>query len=127
MRSPLYLSSLLEQVRRSQPDSLLQILSPQSQKLYTGIMNEKIDTKERDPHAEQDDDPKANLHSLQEAQLAAAEEHTVGLKQALQENWKAAMWSAIISLTIVMEGYDLRYVSAPIPQPLPAEALKIRS
>ena len=72
-------------------------------------MNEKID-REAAPHTEQDDDPKANLHSLQEAQMAAAEEHSVGLKQALRENWKAAMWSAIISLTIVMEGYDLRCV-----------------
>lgn len=71
-------------------------------------MSEKVDTQDRAPHVEQDDDPKANLHRLQEAQAAAAEEHSVDFKQALRENWKAAMWSAVISLAIVMEGYDLR-------------------
>lgn len=70
------------------------------------------------PTLEQHDDPKANLQSLQDAQTAEAEEHNVGLKQALRENWKAAMWSAIISLTIVMEGYDLRCV-ATIPLLVP--------
>lgn len=72
-------------------------------------MNEKIDTRGPVPDAEQYEDPKANLHSLQEAQTAAAEEQSVDFKQALRENWKAAMWSAVLSLTIVMEGYDLRY------------------
>lgn len=71
-------------------------------------MNEKIDNRDAASHVEQDDDPKENLHALQDAQTAAAEEHSVSLKQALSENWKAAMWSAIISLAIVMEGYDLR-------------------
>ncbi|KAH7347384.1 general substrate transporter [Plectosphaerella cucumerina] len=74
-------------------------------------MSEKVDTQDRAPHVEQDDDPKANLHRLQEAQAAAAEEHNVDFKQALRENWKAAMWSAVISLAIVMEGYDLSLMS----------------
>ena len=57
-----------------------------------------------------EDNPKANLEQLQAAQAANAEEHDATLAQALRENWKAVIWSAIMSLTIVMEGYDLRYV-----------------
>lgn len=57
-----------------------------------------------------DDNPKAQLHSLEEAQAASAAEHSTTLRQALRENWKAVLWSAVISLTIVMEGYDQRFV-----------------
>ena len=52
---------------------------------------------------------KANLHSIEEAQAASTAEHETSLRQALRENWKAALWSAAISLTIVMEGYDQRF------------------
>lgn len=58
----------------------------------------------------QDEDLKPNLHSLEEAQIASAAEHATTFQQALRENWKAALWSAVISLTIVMEGYDQRFV-----------------
>lgn len=64
--------------------------------------------------AEHDDDPKAQLHSLREAQAATVEEQQTTLVKALKENWKAAAWSAVISLTIVMEGYDQRFVK-PAP------------
>lgn len=57
----------------------------------------------------QDDNPKENLQQLHDAQAANIEEHNTTLKQALRENWKAVLWSAAISLTIVMEGYDQRY------------------
>jgi hypothetical protein len=73
----------------------------------------KTEAADQGPGVDHHDDPKANLETLQIAQNAAAEEHSVGLKQALRENWQAAMWSAIISLTIVMEGYDLRYAFCP--------------
>ncbi|KAJ3459610.1 hypothetical protein MRS44_015683 [Fusarium solani] len=58
-----------------------------------------------------DDNPKAQLHSLEEAQAASAAEHSTTLRQALRENWKAVLWSAVISLTIVMEGYDQSLMS----------------
>lgn len=57
---------------------------------------------------ENGDDLKANLHSVEDAQAASAAEHSTTLQQALRENWKAVLWSAAISLTIVMEGYDQR-------------------
>ncbi|KAK5113205.1 hypothetical protein LTR62_003541 [Meristemomyces frigidus] len=41
------------------------------------------------------------------ARIAAAEEHQTTLWQALKTNKKAAMWSILLSTTIVMEGYDV--------------------
>ncbi|KAK7421995.1 hypothetical protein QQZ08_009716 [Neonectria magnoliae] len=61
---------------------------------------------------EHDDDiDKSAWYSLQEAQAASAAEHKTTLRQALRENWKAVLWSAVISLTIVMEGYDQSLMS----------------
>ena len=42
-----------------------------------------------------------------EAKIASDTEHQTTLWQALKSNKKAAVWSAIISLTIIMEGYDV--------------------
>lgn len=42
-----------------------------------------------------------------EAQQASAAEHEATFWQALKTNHKAALWSAAISLTIIMEGYDV--------------------
>jgi SP family general alpha glucoside:H+ symporter-like MFS transporter len=41
-----------------------------------------------------------------EAKQATEDEHSQTLMQALRENRKAVMWSVLISMTIVMEGYD---------------------
>lgn len=59
-----------------------------------------------------DDNLKTHLHSVEDAQAANLAEHETTLRQALRENWKAVLWSAAISLTIVMEGYDQRCVSS---------------
>lgn len=67
---------------------------------------EKVEQPER--HIEHDEDLKANMQSLEDAQAANIAEHEITLKEALRVNWKAVLWSAAISLTIVMEGYDLR-------------------
>lgn len=45
--------------------------------------------------------------AIVEAKQAADEEHARTLWQALRENRKAVMWSVLISLSIVMEGYDI--------------------
>lgn len=63
------------------------------------------------------DDPKANVHQIEEAQAASAAEHATTFRQAMRESWKAALWSAVISLTIVMEGYDQRFVAIPHRKP----------
>lgn len=42
-----------------------------------------------------------------EAQQAAAAERQATFWEALKSNRKAALWSAAISLTIIMEGYDV--------------------
>lgn len=61
---------------------------------------------------EHEEDLKSHVLSTEEAQAANLAEHQITLKQALRENWKAVLWSAVISLTIVMEGYDQRYQSS---------------
>ncbi|KAL2672668.1 hypothetical protein Neosp_013382 [[Neocosmospora] mangrovei] len=71
----------------------------------------KDDTVDHQLEHHDDDNPKAQLHSLEEAQAASAAEHSTTLRQALRENWKAVLWSAVISLTIVMEGYDQSLMS----------------
>lgn len=55
-----------------------------------------------------EDNLKGGLYNRRTAQVANAVEHETTLTQALRENWKAVIWSALISLTIVMEGYDQR-------------------
>jgi SP family general alpha glucoside:H+ symporter-like MFS transporter len=44
--------------------------------------------------------------AVDEAKNATDEEHAQTLWQALSANRKAAMWSMLISMTIIMEGYD---------------------
>jgi MFS transporter, SP family, general alpha glucoside:H+ symporter len=68
--------------------------------------DEKVDQPER--HIEHDEHLKDQLQSLEDAQAANIAEHEITLKEALRVNWKAVVWSAVISLTIVMEGYDMR-------------------
>jgi MFS transporter, SP family, general alpha glucoside:H+ symporter len=48
-----------------------------------------------------------DLNSSKEAKVASQREHETTLWVALKENKKAALWSAIVSLTIIMEGYDV--------------------
>lgn len=44
--------------------------------------------------------------AIVEAKQAADEEHAQTLWQALRDNRKAVMWSVLVSMSIVMEGYD---------------------
>lgn len=45
--------------------------------------------------------------AINEAKQASDEEHSQTLWQALSANRKAVAWSMLISLSIVMEGYDV--------------------
>jgi len=49
--------------------------------------------------------------AIRKAMAAAAEEKAMGFKAVMRIHWKAAMWSCIFSLALVMEGYDLGIVS----------------
>lgn len=51
---------------------------------------------------------------IRNAMAAAAEEKAMGFKAVMRIHWKAAMWSCIFSLALVMEGYDLGIVSAAL-------------
>lgn len=55
-------------------------------------------------HTEDGHVDKLKLFSAAEAQHANSAEHNLTFWQAIKSNKKAAMWSMIISMAIVMEG-----------------------
>ncbi|GAW15178.1 hypothetical protein ANO14919_045870 [Xylariales sp. No.14919] len=56
--------------------------------------------------ADRDLEEKLGHDALFEAKQATDDEHAQTLWQALRENRKAVVWSILISMTIIMEGYD---------------------
>lgn len=57
--------------------------------------------------ADQELEEKLGLSAIHEAKNATDEEHAQTLRQALRENRKAVFWSVLISMSIIMEGYDV--------------------
>lgn len=49
--------------------------------------------------------------SVDAARAANDEEHTTTVAQALKIHWKAVMWSLIVSMSIIMEGYDTSLIT----------------
>ena len=49
--------------------------------------------------------------SLDAARAANDEEHTTTVMAALKIHWKAVMWSLIVSMSIIMEGYDTSLIT----------------
>ncbi|KXX73305.1 Maltose permease MAL31 [Madurella mycetomatis] len=56
--------------------------------------------------ADQDLEEKLGRNAILEAKQATDDEHAQTLMQALRENHKAVFWSVMISMSIIMEGYD---------------------
>ncbi|KAI1163066.1 general substrate transporter [Nemania serpens] len=56
--------------------------------------------------ADRELEDKLGASALSEAKQATDDEHAQTLFQALKENRMAVMWSVLISMTIIMEGYD---------------------
>lgn len=54
---------------------------------------------------DQDLEEKLGQNALQQAKQATDDEHAQTLMQALRENRKAVLWSVLISMSIIMEGY----------------------
>ena len=54
-----------------------------------------------------------DVEVIKEAKIAAQIEHETTLWQALKSNKKAALWSAVLSLTIIME---VKYSKCMIPK-----------
>lgn len=48
-----------------------------------------------------------DIGDTKDARVAAEVEHATTLWQALKTNRKAALWSVLLSTTIIMEGYDV--------------------
>ncbi|KAI0970733.1 general substrate transporter [Xylaria arbuscula] len=61
--------------------------------------------------ADRDLEEKLGQDALLEAKQATDDEHAQTLWQALRENRRAVMWSGLISMTIIMEGYDTILIS----------------
>ncbi|KZL63266.1 mfs sugar transporter [Colletotrichum incanum] len=57
--------------------------------------------------AENEVEEKLGQSAIFEAKQASDDEHAQTLKQALSQNRKAVFWSVMISMSIVMEGYDV--------------------
>ncbi|KAK1511496.1 general alpha-glucoside permease [Colletotrichum abscissum] len=57
--------------------------------------------------AENEVEEKLGQSAIHEAKQASDDEHAQTLRQALSENRKAVFWSVMISMSIVMEGYDV--------------------
>ncbi|TDZ15325.1 Maltose permease MAL31 [Colletotrichum orbiculare MAFF 240422] len=67
---------------------------------------------DRDVHhlrkaAENEVEEKLGQSAIFEAKQASDDEHSQTLMQALRQNRKAVFWSVMISMSIVMEGYDV--------------------
>lgn len=51
-------------------------------------------------------------NAIVEAKHASDNEHEETLKAALRNHWKAILWSMVLSMSIVMEGYDTILMSS---------------
>jgi MFS transporter, SP family, general alpha glucoside:H+ symporter len=76
--------------------------------------DEKIEKKAID-HVE-------SVEVTKEAKIASQTEKETTFWQALKSNKKSAMWSAVISLTIIMEGYDIGMESWTVVRGTSADA-----
>ena len=56
-----------------------------------------------------------DVEVTKEAKIAAQAEHETTLWEALKSNKKAAIWSAIISLTIIMEVHTKPHHDSRVP------------
>ena len=53
-----------------------------------------------------DDYPEGDMKHTENAQIAADKEHGLTLVEALRAYPKAIIWSVLLSMAVVMEGYD---------------------
>lgn len=52
------------------------------------------------------------IKDLAMAKQAADEEHNLGFREAMRRYPQAAMWSVLVSASIIMEGYDIVLISS---------------
>ncbi|EMR72447.1 putative mfs sugar transporter protein [Eutypa lata UCREL1] len=69
-------------------------------------MAAKVQVSSAQKAADHELEEKLGLSAIHEAKLATDEEHAQTLWQALSENRKGVFWSIMISMSIIMEGYD---------------------
>jgi SP family general alpha glucoside:H+ symporter-like MFS transporter len=49
---------------------------------------------------------KDHLNGWENARLTTEEEHRLTIQEAIRKHYKACLWSMVVSLTIIMDGYD---------------------
>ena len=59
-------------------------------------------------------DTKSIVH---DGRAATALEHSMSLREAVRVYWKAIFWSALLSTSVIMEGYDIVLVTSLYAQP----------
>jgi SP family general alpha glucoside:H+ symporter-like MFS transporter len=62
-------------------------------------------------HADLSENMNAKLLN-EEAKVATSTEHSIGLWQGLKTYRKAALWSVLVSSSIIMEGYDTTLIGS---------------
>lgn len=71
-----------------------------------------LDTDESLKHGAQHVEEITGSNAIAEAKHASDNEHDETLKTALKNHWKAVLWSMVLSMSIVMEGYDTILMSS---------------
>lgn len=63
-------------------------------------------------HHERDDSPAnvKDIQALNDARAANQDEHSLSIGDALKQYRWAVMWSLIVSMSIIMEGYDTNLI-----------------
>ena len=82
--------------------------------------NATADSIEKATHMETVDLGNTDLHDKvlnEEARQATAAEHSLGFLQAIKTYKKAAFWSFLISMTVIMEGYDVTLIGSFMAYP----------
>lgn len=63
-------------------------------------------------HGAQQVEEVLGTHAINDAKIASDIEHNAPLSQVIKNNWKAIGWSMVMSMTVVMEGYDTILMSS---------------
>ncbi|GAB7349225.1 hypothetical protein MBLNU459_g8389t1 [Dothideomycetes sp. NU459] len=63
-------------------------------------------------HGAQQVEEVMGAHAIVEAKHASDAEHSETVRDAFRKHWKAVLWSMVLSMSIVMEGYDTILMSS---------------
>lgn len=76
-----------------------------------------VDTQAKDQWAEKVDTTTSEHNAARDTNVAIDNEHNMTLRQSFRFWWKAVVFSFIISLCVIMEGYDTSLMNNFFPFP----------